>query len=146
MEFNLSVEKMDEALRRAETKAIDKSPYGTLTYPYVWFADRKRKTVRLEMGSTDEETQRRVVAMFQMEPRLPPAGVGVLVHVVVWLMPPDVPNTDWTARYSMNTSYHLEALKHFRGSLLLVPNTDYVVAVPLPPSPSDEPVPPPPAP
>ena len=109
--------------------AVGGSLYGIPSYPHVWFADRSRKTIRLEMGPTDEEIPKRVAAMFHMEPRAPPAGVGVLVHIVVWFMPTEGSDPELQPHYSANTNYHLVAMKHFKGSLLLV-RTDYAMAVP----------------
>ena len=120
---------MNDALRRAEMHTVGRSPYEIPSYPYVWFADRGRRTIRLEMGLTEEAVPKRIVAMFHMEPRAPPAGVGVLVHIVVWFMPTEGSDPELQPHYSANTNYHLTAMKHFKGSLLLV-RTDYAVAVP----------------
>lgn len=131
---------MNDAIRRAELFDISKSPYGVSTYPWVWNYN-KDKSIRLEMGLTDGANPRRVIAMFMFQVNGPPTGIGVLVHIAVWLADPrrDPPGPDWSAIHSPNTNWHLTAINHFKGELLKVRGTGYVVFVP-------EEVPPPPAP
>ena len=144
---------MQDAYRRAETFEVSKSPYGLPSYPYVWHVAREHNSLRLEMGKTEKTLvgdSRRIVAMFTFQVNGPPAGVGVLAHVAVWLIPEDgEPDADgWTARHSANTNYHLSAISCFKGALLNVPGVAYAILVPEnpPPPPKDEELPPPPPP
>lgn len=145
----MSIAQMNDALRRAERFDIDKAPFGFPSYPYVWKSNKD--SIRLEMGLTDGLERRRVIAMFMFQVNGPPTGVGVLVHVAVWLAADpgaDPQAQGWTAVHSRNTNWHMAAINHFKGALLNVPGGAYVVSVPgelpppLSPPPDDEPMPP----
>lgn len=133
---------MNDAIRRATTFDLSKSPYGAPAYPYVWNYNKEHSSIRLEMGLTDSESDRkRVISMFMFQVNGPPTGVGVLVHVAVWLADPskEPSGPDWSAIHSRNTNWHMAAINHFKGALLNVPGGAYAVSVPeeLPSPPTD---------
>ena len=132
MEFQVSIDQMKSAFRMAEKFKVENNPYGTPAYPYVWRVHPARTDIRLEMGRTEKTTladSRRIIAVFSFQPLGVGEGVGVRVHISVWLVS-DGNMDDWSARHSVNTNYHMAALGHFKTALLQAPGMAFVVAVP----------------
>ena len=140
MEFRTSVVLMNDAIRRAVEFDLDKSPIGFPMLPYVWRYNKDSKSIRLEMGTADLE-DRRVIAMFSFTMNPPPSGLGVIVHVSVWVTTPnaDPRASDWAAVHSRNMNCHEMAIKFFKGELLRLQTDAYVIFVPeeLPPPPAE---------
>ena len=139
---------MKDAFRRADELSTEKSPYGTLMYPYLWRTYSETMSIRLEMGRTEPGLgpSRRIITVFIFQPLGLGQGTGVKVHVSVWLLDDSKQETGGLeAKHSMNTNYHTAALSYFKSVLLGAPGTAFAIIVPeeLPPSP-DEALPPPP--
>ena len=140
IEFRTSVVLMNDAIRRAVEFDLDKSPIGFPMLPYVWRYNKDSKSIRLEMGTTTtfDLEDRRVIAMFSFTMNPPPSGLGVIVHVSVWLatLNADPRSPDWAAVHSRDMNWHEMAVKFFRGELQRLQTDAYVIFVPeeLPPA------------
>ena len=124
---------MNTAIRKAVLYSVDKSPYDTPVYPYVWGWDEPQKRITVEMGRDDDGKRYLACLDFEHTEWRKPVPVGqnaqsipgVMVHVSVWIIEnPSIP--DWSARDTMDTRMHTEAMNHFKGTLIGTSGNVYI--------------------